>query len=200
MASDCRVRLIRHKKNLGISGATNTALKHATGEWIAFFDHDDMLVDVAIECMVAAALKTGADVLYSDEDKVDSDGHYVAPALKPDWNHRLMLGVNYVCHLLFVRRSITAQVGFLDSKYDGAQDHDYILRIAELVEPQAIQHVPEVLYHWRITPGSTAETVANKGYAVAAGVKAVSDHLDRLGRPAEVTPISGQTLYRQVWA
>ena len=200
MQKNPRIKLVRHRKNTGISGATNTALKQAQGDWLAFFDHDDVLVDVAIECMVAAALATGAQILYSDEDKVDADGHYLAPALKPDWNHRLMMGVNYVCHLLFVRRSIAEQVGPLDSKYDGAQDHDYILRLSEQVGPAAIHHVPEVLYHWRITPGSTAETVANKQYAVDAGVKAVSDHLARIGRPAKVEPINNQTLYRQTWA
>lgn len=198
-AKDTRIKLLRNRKNLRISGATNVALKAATGEWIAFFDHDDVLVDVAIECMVAAALRTGAEMLYSDEDKLDQSGHYLAPALKPNWNHRLMMGVNYVCHLLFVSRSLTELVGPLDSKYDGAQDHDYILRLSEKISPTAIHHVPEVLYHWRITPGSTAETVDNKHYAIDAGLKAVRDHLIRIGRNATVESINSQTLYRQTW-
>jgi len=198
-AKDKRIKLFCNRKNLRISGATNVALKAATGEWIAFFDHDDVLVDVAIECMVAAALSNGADMLYSDEDKLDQDGHYVAPALKPDWNHRLLMGVNYVCHLLFIRRSLTELIGPFDSKYDGAQDHDYILRLSEKIPSTAIHHVPEVLYHWRITPGSTAETVDNKHYAIDAGLKAVRDHLIRIGRTATVEAINGQTLYRQTW-
>ncbi len=198
-AKDSRIKLLRNRKNLRISGATNVALKAATGKWIAFFDHDDVLVNVAIECMVAAALRTGAEMLYSDEDKLDQGGYYLAPALKPDWNHRLMMGVNYVCHLLFVSRSLTELVGPLDSKYDGAQDHDYILRLSEKIPTTAIHHVPEVLYHWRITPGSTAETINNKHYAIDAGLKAVRDHLIRIGRTATVEPINGQTLYRQTW-
>ena len=196
---DPRVRVIRNRKNQGISGATNTALAAARGEWIAFFDHDDVLVGAAVECMVEAALRTGASLLYSDEDKLDTSGTYIVPSFKPDWNHRLMLGVNYVCHLLFVRRTLIDKAGPLNSAYDGAQDHEFILRLSEHVEPGGIHHVPEVLYHWRITPGSTAETISNKGYAVAAGQKAVSDHLKRLGRPALVETIEDQTLYRQTW-
>jgi GT2 family glycosyltransferase len=196
---DSRIKLLKHKKNQGISAATNTALAAAKGEYIAFFDHDDVMVDVAIECMVAAALKTGADLLYSDEDKVDDSGTYTVPALKPDWNHRLMLGVNYICHLLFVRRSLAEQAGPLNSAYDGAQDHEYILRMSEHLDPAKIHHVPEVLYHWRITAGSTAATISNKTYAIDAGVRAVSDHLARIGRPAKVETILGQTLYRQAW-
>jgi GT2 family glycosyltransferase len=199
VASDSRIRLVKHRKNQGISAATNTALKAARGAYVAFFDHDDALVDVAIECMVAAALTTGADMLYSDEDKIDDSGRYSVPAFKPDWNHRLMLGVNYVCHLLFVRRALTVQAGPLDSRYDGAQDHEYILRLSEHIAADRIHHVPEVLYHWRITAGSTAATVSNKTYAIDAGVRAVSDHLARIGRPATVETMLGQTLYRQTW-
>lgn len=196
---DRRVRLITHKRNRGISGATNTALSHARGEWVAFFDHDDLLVEVAIECMVAATYKSGATVLYSDEDKIDESGMFSSPAFKTDWNHRLLLGVNYVCHLLFVRSDVLQAVGPLGSDYDGAQDHDLVFRLAEHVGSGAIHHVPEILYHWRIAPGSTAETMSNKGYATAAGVKAVTDHLIRLNRPARVESIDGQTLYHVSW-
>jgi GT2 family glycosyltransferase len=199
VAGDSRVRLVTHRQNQGISEATNTAIKHAKGEWIAFFDHDDALVDTAIECMVTAAQKTGALVLYSDEDKINDSGIYSMPALKPDWNHRLMLGVNYVCHLLFVERKTLSDVGSLSTACDGAQDHDLILRLSEHVTPDQIYHVPEILYHWRITAGSTAENVSNKAYAVAAGVKAISDHLDRIGQPAHVKSILNQTLYSVMW-
>ncbi len=198
-ARDPRVRLLAHKRNRGISAATNTALAAAKGEWVAFFDHDDLLVAAAVECMVRAAQSSGADMLYSDEDKVDPSGHFVMPALKPDWNHRLMLGVNYVCHLLFVRRSVLEAVGPLSSTYDGAQDHELILRLSEHVPADKIHHVPEILYHWRITAGSTAQSMSNKEYATAAGIKAVTDHLIRLGRPADVSSLEGRTLYCVRW-
>ena len=47
----------------------------ATGGWIALFDHDDLLVDVALEIMMLAARNTGARMLYSDEDKIDEFGN-----------------------------------------------------------------------------------------------------------------------------
>ena len=95
---DGRIRSVVRKRNGNISEATNTAIKAARGEWIAFFDHDDLLVDVAIEMMVRAAQMTGARLLYSDEDKIDQSGYYLEPNFKPDWNYRYMLGCNYVCH------------------------------------------------------------------------------------------------------
>ncbi|MBC7800677.1 MAG: glycosyltransferase [Gemmatimonadaceae bacterium] len=197
--ADPRIRLIVRKKNAGISAATNVALDAARGAWVAFFDHDDALVDTALECMVTAARATGARLLYSDEDKVDEAGTYTAPAFKPDWNHRLLLGVNYVCHLLFVEKALLDATGPLSTRHNGAQDHDLILRLSERVDPAQIHHVPEMLYHWRITQGSTAATMSNKSYATDAGVLAVSDHLARLGRPADVESIDGMTLYRADW-
>lgn len=198
-AADPRIRCITLKKNLGISGATNAGLEAVRGEWVAFFDHDDLLVDVAIEMMVDAAQSTGARMLYSDEDKIDQAGYFLEPNLKPDWNYRYVLGCNYVCHLLFVEAATLTRVGPLRAEYDGAQDHDLILRLSEDVPSAQIHHVPEVLYHWRKTPNSTAVDVSKKGYAIDAGVRAVGDHLKRRSIKAEVSAIRGLTLYGVKW-
>ncbi len=198
-AADPRIRCITLKKNLGISGATNAGLEAVRGEWVAFFDHDDLLVDVAVEMMVDAAQASGARMLYSDEDKIDQAGYFLEPNLKPDWNYRYVLGCNYVCHLLFVHAATLTRVGPLRGEYDGAQDHDLILRLCEDVPAEQIHHVPEVLYHWRKTPNSTAVDVSKKGYAIDAGVRCVGDHLKRRGVAAEVSPIRGLTLYGIKW-
>ncbi len=198
-AADRRIRCITLKKNLGISGATNAGLEAVRGAWVAFFDHDDLLVDVAIELMVGAARTSGARMLYSDEDKIDQAGYFLEPNLKPDWNYRYLLGCNYVCHLLFVSAATLTAVGPLRPEYDGAQDHDLILRLAEALPAAQIHHVPEVLYHWRKTPNSTAVDVSKKGYAIEAGVRCVSDHLKRRQIEAEVSSIRGLTLYGVRW-
>ncbi|MGI4748633.1 MAG: glycosyltransferase family 2 protein [Janthinobacterium lividum] len=196
---DPRIRAVTLKKNLGISGATNAGLADVRGDYVAFFDHDDLLVDVAIEMMVRAAQSTGARMLYSDEDKIDQAGYFLEPNLKPDYNYRYLLGCNYICHLLFVETASLKTVGDLRPVYDGAQDHDLILRLAELIPASEIHHVPEVLYHWRKTPNSTAVNIGNKSYAIDAGVKAVGDHLERRGIKAEVSSIRGLTLYGVKW-
>ena len=197
--ADPRIKLHSMAANGGISRSTNAGLAAACGDWITFLDHDDLLADVAIEVMVRAASATNARMLYSDEDKIDPAGRFAVPALKPDWNHRLMLGVNYVCHLLFVARSALDAAGPLDSRFDGAQDHDLILRLSEHLTPHEIRHVPEVLYHWRMSANSTATETAAKPYAVAAGAGCVQEHLRRLGRPAIVSSIGNDTAYHQAW-
>jgi GT2 family glycosyltransferase len=196
---DERIRPLFLEQNSGISGATNAALATATGDYVAFFDHDDLMVERALELMVHAALRTGAKLLYCDEDKIDDDGVFSEVNLKPDWNYRLLLAQNYVCHILFVERAQLRQAGPLRPECDGAQDHDLILRLAEITPPEAIHHVPEILYHWRKTPFSTAASGKSKAYAVAAGVRAVADHLARKELRAEVESPLQITCYTIRW-
>lgn len=198
-AEDARIRAVPHKKNCGISAATNTAIAAATGDYIALFDHDDLLVDVALEVMLLAARHTGAPVLYSDEDKIDRYGLLSEPHLKSDWNYRLLLTNNYVCHLLMVDAATLRAVGPLDSRHDGAQDHDLVLRLFEAVGARGIHHVPELLYHWRKTAGSTAAQQSSKSYAVEAGRSALLAHAGRRGLQATVTAPFASTLFDVRW-
>jgi GT2 family glycosyltransferase len=197
---DRRIKATTLAKNGGISAATNAALARAKGTYIALFDHDDLLADRAIEFMLAAALRTGAQMLYSDEDKIDDAGVFSEPNFKPDWNYRLLLSQNYVCHLLFVERTLLAAVGPFNRACDGAQDHDIIIRLSETVPHDRIVHVPEVLYHWRKTPTSTAGSGGSKPYTVAAGIRAIQDHLDRKGLKGRAHSPRGFTCFGIDWA
>ncbi|CAI3928178.1 Glycosyltransferase involved in cell wall bisynthesis (WcaA) (PDB:5MLZ) [Commensalibacter communis] len=196
---DARIKSVILKTNKGISEATNAGIKKATGEWIAFFDHDDVLVPQALEMMIGSAQLHQAQMLYSDEDKVDDYGAFVEPHFKPDFNYRYLLGLNYICHFVMVKVGAVKKAGQLHSRYDGAQDHDFLLRLTEVIPHQQIYHVPEVLYHWRKTAGSTAETVDNKEYAIRAGVACVQDHLKRIKKSANVSSIKDFTAYQIEW-
>jgi O-antigen biosynthesis protein len=200
VAHDERIETVRHSRNRGISSATNTALRRARGEYVILFDHDDLLVDVAVETMVRAASSTDAKILYSDEDKIDQAGSYSEPNLKPDWNYRLLLCQNYVCHLLMIERDLLRRAGGLRSECDGAQDHDLLLRLSEICEVDRIRHVPELLYHWRKSATSTASSGEAKPYAVHAGAEAVRGHLSRRGfASAAVLPLGRRTMFSVAW-
>ena len=196
---DARIKALALATNSGISAATNAAIECAAGSYIALFDHDDLLADRAIEFMLAAALRTRAQILYSDEDKIDDEGVFSEVNLKPDWNYRLLLAQNYVCHLLLMERALFAKIGAFRTECDGAQDHDIIIRLAEVTPHDKIVHVPEVLYHWRKTPTSTAASGKSKTYTVAAGIRAVQDHLDRKGLAGRVHSPRGVTCFEIDW-
>lgn len=182
---DPRIRIDRLPDNRGIAGATNAAIAGATGEWVGFLDHDDVLAPYAL-AYVAAWLDAApaTDVLYSDEDRIDAAGRRVTPFFKPGWSPDLLRSVNYVCHFLVVRRTLLDAVDGLRAGFDGSQDFDLVLRLAERTD--RVAHIPRVLYHWRAAPGSTAADLGNKPAATGAGVRALREHLARRGLPGEV--------------
>ncbi|MGV2106677.1 glycosyltransferase family 2 protein [Agrobacterium vitis] len=192
---DARVKLIKSTKNLNISEATNVAIANCSGDLIAFFDHDDLLEFCAIQFMVDALVANDALLVYSDEDKIDDAGYFSEPNLKSDWNLRLLMAQNYVCHFLIVSAEMVRKAGKLHTKYNGAQDHDFVLRLSEIIPENRIYHIPEILYHWRKTPNSTASTIDNKEYAIKAGIAAVQAYVDRNSIAASVTSRGNMTNY-----
>ncbi len=178
-AEDPRVRVGFGAKNSGISGALNGALALASGEYVAFLDHDDALTPDALLEMACAIGVSGADILYSDEDKYDTRGRRHDPFFKPDWSPDLFLSIMYTCHLTVMRRELVERAGGYRSGFEGSQDYDLWLRATELTEK--IEHVPMVLYHWRQIAGSTAIDVSNKGYAHDRSKRAIGEALGRRG-------------------
>lgn len=173
------------KENKGISENTNAAIKMATGDYIVLADHDDIMAENALyECAKALNEDKEIEVLYSDEDKIDMAGKkYFDPNFKPDLNMDLLCSMNYICHLFVVKNTVIEKVGMLRSEFDGAQDHDFILRCVEVAD--RVYHIPKVLYHWRCHINSTAANPESKLYAFEAGRKAVEEHYKRIGVPAK---------------
>ena len=197
-ASDGRIRAVINGKGLRISENTNAGLSEAKGEWIAFCDHDDLLVPSALyECVKAMNGNPDSEMIYTDEDKIGTGDKLFQPNLKPDFSPDFLRSVNYICHLLLVKRPLLDRVGMLRAEFDGAQDHDFILRCSE--ETDRIVHVPKILYHWRYFEGSTAANPESKLYAFEAGRRAVQEHYHRLGMPAEVLQGEYPGLYRTQW-
>jgi len=176
------ITLLLLDENSGISQATNMALEMANGDFVAFLDHDDLLTPDALSHMALALVNNpDAKLIYSDEDKIDETGHRFSPYFKPDFDAHLLLAQNYLCHFLAVSKKLANEAGGLRKAFDGAQDHDFILRCTEKLLPEQIIHVPHILYHWRAHTGSTALNIGAKTYAIDAGDRAVKEALKRRG-------------------
>lgn len=183
--SNEKIKIKYRDKNGMISQCMNSALELATGEFVAFLDNDDLLDENALYYMVEELNKNNKlDLIYSDEDKLDTDGNYCDPYFKPDWSPDTFLSMNYICHFTMIRKKIIDQVGYFNSKYDGAQDYDLFLRVTE--KTNNIGHIPKILYHWRKSETSTAANNKNKDYAKNAGKLALEDALKRRNIKAEV--------------
>ncbi len=172
-------------KNEGISENTNEAIKMATGEYIGFLDHDDTLSENALYEIVNCLNKDkSVDFIYTDEDKLDQNYMYFDPYFKPDFSPETLECNNYITHFVVVKKDLIDKIGMLDSKYNGAQDFDFVLRATE--KSKKIVHIPKVLYHWRVHRESTAFLPDTKPYAFEAGKRAVEAHLNRIGKKANV--------------
>jgi len=191
---DDRIVVIRHE-NRGIAGNTNVGVKQSTGAWAVFVDHDDLLEPHALASIARRlAEEPSADLIYSDEDKIDASGDYVEPFFKPDWSPELLYTVNYIAHLTACRRTLFDKIDGFREGFEGAQDYDFLLRATSVAD--RIEHVADVLYHWRQHGGSTALDVRSKPEAHSAGRRALSDLLRRSGSDAWVEVGVGATTHR----
>lgn len=184
---DSRVKVVFRTENGHISRASNSALDLAKGEFVALLDNDDLVTEDALFWVVEALQRhPQAGLLYSDEDKIDAQGLRQDPYFKCDWDPFLFWGHNLITHLGVYRRELITTIGGFRVGYEGSQDYDLAARVVEHLQPEQIIHIPRVLYHWRISAGSTAAGVSEKPYARAAALKAINEHLQRLNIPAHV--------------
>lgn len=170
------IKFTSMKKNQHIVGASNEALKLASGDFIALLDHDDLLLPQALFEMVQAINnKPQADLIYSDEDKVDEAGVHVEPFFKPDWSPDFLRSCNYITHFAVLRKSIMDEIGGFRFGTEGAQDWDLFLRFT--AKTDRVHHVPKILYSWRKSPTSTAKVAKSKPYAYINQKRVLRDSL-----------------------
>ena len=197
---DRRIQICRRESNGGIAVASNDALVLASGDFVALMDHDDALVPAALY-FVALEINQHphAQLIYSDEDKLDTAGRRTNVHFKPDWNWQLFLAQNFFSHLGVFKAELIKETGFRTG-FEGSQDYDLVLRCAEKVAPAQIRHIPRVLYHWRMSEKSAALNINAKPHARAAAIKAVTQHLARRKIAAEVTSSGDEDFRRMRYA
>lgn len=184
-ARDSRIKVIYSENNEHISGASNRALTLATGEFIGLLDHDDEITsDALFENVKLLQQHPDADMIYSDEDKLTMRGRRVNPLFKPDWSPEYMLENMYTIHFGLYRKRLIDEIGGFRKGFEGSQDYDLVLRLVEKTEK--IYHIPKILYHWRMAPGSGAASSDAKPYGQAAAKRAISQHLQRRSILAEI--------------
>ena len=201
--NDKRLNYKRLEENKGISENSNEAIQIASGEFLALVDHDDIIAPNALyEVVKKLNEKPETDFIYSDEDKFEGNvENRFYPFFKPDFSPDFLRSNNYICHLSVIRKTLVEKIGGFRKEFDGAQDYDLILRITE--NTNKIEHIPDILYHWRIHSTSTAQNMETKNYAIEAGRRAIEEHCKRLELPIEkvesIKPLgSYRTKYRVI--
>jgi GT2 family glycosyltransferase len=207
---DPRIRFVSGAANSHISPATNTAAELAVGDYIVLMDQNDVVTEDALgEVAIHLADNPGTDLLYSDDDKVDPGGQRFDPQFKPDWSPELLLSYMYFSHLLVLRRQLFLQAGGFRQGFYNSQDYDLALRATELTHH--VGHIPRILYHRGLMPGSMDASVQSSSSggqitlarpehesstrpagwkpAYPGGLRAIQEALERRGIPAEAVPV-----------
>lgn len=196
-SKDPRICYKKLEQNLGISENTNCCIRMAEGDYIALFDHDDLLHPSALFEVMQCIELQGADFVYTDEATFEGrESHLLSIHTKPDYSVENLRANNYICHFTVFQKRLLEKTGYFRSEFDGSQDHDMILRLCE--QASKICHIPKVLYFWRAHAGSVALSIDTKSYAVDAGVRAVREHLNRCDLVADVTVAQGAMSVYQV--
>ena len=194
---DERIKLVFRPENGRIAAATNTAFKQlATGTWMVMLDHDDKLREHALaELALTIGRSPNAQLIYSDEDKIDLAGNRSEPYFKPQFSLELFRCQNYLNHLTAIRASMVRQVGGWQEGFEGAQDYDLYLRVVEQTYAANVVHIPKILYHWRMAEGSAALNSGEKDYAAESALKALNAHIERVGLAYETSAVDGSVFY-----
>ena len=200
MAKDKRINVVFRPKNGHISINSNNALEIASGDYCVLMDHDDELRPHSLfEAAKVISNKPETLFIYSDEDKIDSEGNRSEPHFKSSWNPDLLYAQNYLNHLTILKTSRLREIGAWRVGYEGSQDHDLYLRYLHDVDIEKIIHIPQILYHWRAIEGSAALTNSEKNYTHKAGIKSLTDHLQNVNAQAKVSMTKSEQYYRIKW-
>ena len=183
---DHRIRVVFRTANGHISEATNDGIKEASGDFIALVDHDDTLPpDALLHIAECIAQHPDVDWIYTDEDKIDASGRRYDPQFKAGWSPEMAITHNYTHHLTVIRKLLVDKVGGMRKGFEGAQDLDIFLRVAEITTLDKIRHIPQIGYHWRSHEESTASQGTQKTYVFDSADRAIREALTRRGLSAE---------------
>lgn len=191
--SDERIKYTTISENKGIAGNTNEALKLATGDYIGLLDHDDLLPVFSLyEVVKAINEHPDVEFIYTDEDKFEGTlNNRYGPFFKPDFSPYTLRSANYICHFSIFKKELMDKLQGFNSKYDGSQDFDIVIRASENTDK--ILHIPKILYHWRVHKNSTASGGDNvKPYAYEVAKNVIKDFLKRQNINSKV--VDGKTL------
>jgi GT2 family glycosyltransferase len=196
-AADPRIKIHARDSHGGVAAASNVALAMSTGDFIALLDPGDLLPPLALYWVVEAINRhPEARILYSDEDKVNGRGLRLDPHFKGDFNHALLLGQNMMSRLGVHSRDLVVSAGGFRPEFEGAQDHDLVLRCVAAVSRDEIVHIPRILYHSRVLAGDAG--LAAMPAAVAAAQRAVAEHVRRFDAGAVVEPTAEAPMFFRV--
>lgn len=130
--ADPRVRLLHNPQNMGVAWTRNHGFDAAEGDWAALLDSDDVWHSDKLEKQLAAAKRSGAEIIYSSYSMTDKNGRRMSEFIVPErTSYSAMLEKNVLsCSTVLLSRSIFSEYRFSTKYYH--EDYAFWLQLLRL--------------------------------------------------------------------
>ncbi|MCK1291977.1 glycosyltransferase [Bradyrhizobium sp. 30] len=181
-ADHWRATVIVESSPLGIMGAMRRGLDRARCDYIVPLDADDLLTPDAVQILANSIVRLSQpDMIFSDEDAL-VEGKPASPYLRAAFDPVLNLESSYIWHLCAINRQRALSLGlYTDPGATWCHDWDSVMRIAN--GGGRIEHVPEVLYHWRQHTASTTHKPEGDERSIQSVKHILEGQIARLAAP-----------------
>ncbi|MCC6536728.1 MAG: glycosyltransferase [Bryobacterales bacterium] len=167
-AAGLEVRVVRHETPQGIPRSMNDGVRHATGGFIAFLDHDDSwFPEFAATQMAYLHAHPETGMVHSDFQTIDSAGAVLEESVSVSRRRgarptgqvfaQLFMDSFIVGNSVMIRRECFEKVGMFDESLRWGDYHLW-MRIARQYR---VDYVPQVLTRYRQHPTQSTRTPAN---------------------------------------
>jgi glycosyltransferase involved in cell wall biosynthesis len=153
--------------NLGVAAARNKGLLHATGEIIAFLDHDDLWLPHKIKLQVEYLIShPEVALVHSNYSAIDATGNPAVLQLSPQWPTNVegrcfkdLFTRNRLALLtVLVRKKCLDRAGLFNEQMSAAEDYELWLRLAWYYP---FGYMPERLALYRIHNSNASQNLLN---------------------------------------
>ena len=199
---DPRFKLVS-QANRGLSGARNTGTRHATGEYLAFVDSDDVLPPNAYELLLGALEQTGSDFATGNVQRLTRWGTFQANFLAKTFTRtelathvtrfRPLLADRIAWNKLF-RRSFWDAQGY--EFPEGRLHEDIPVIIPAQFAAKSVDVISDPVYYWRIREGGDL-SITQRRLELKAPQRPHAGGRGGLGLPRGARPARRQALVRR---
>jgi glycosyltransferase involved in cell wall biosynthesis len=167
------VIIVADRDGKGAWWARNAGAARVTTTWLAWLDDDDELGERHLEVLLAAAERSGVDLVYSCMEVVGTmpdgrparnplavahQGRWVLPCgipFGPEQEHHLRFAGNFIPVTYLVRAELVRKVGGMPPSGGPKKEEDYQLLLRLLDAGARFLHVPEVTWRYHIHDRNT---------------------------------------------
>jgi glycosyltransferase involved in cell wall biosynthesis len=162
-------KILRNTEEMWTGAARNYAVQHATGDYVLLMDDDNVAKPNEVEIFVAAALRSGADILTCQQQPFEglSPPPVQDAELPIGWMPlgpapALALYENCLGDLnMMVRRSVWQEIGGFTDERCGCEDYEFLAKA--VLRGVKLECLPEILFYYR----QSGENLASRYDAVA---------------------------------